>query len=232
LGGQAVTRLPSGGGIVAAPFFVEPSMTRLSTLATCAALALMAASITAQAQQAYPATLAGHAVLPAQTVIAAPPDAPQDLQASGKFTTARRVDAVGTVMGQSGGRSTGVSLPFQGQPIQGHSGIKRMADGSFWILTDNGAGSKANSPDFMLHLSHYGVDFASGQFQRRQTVFLHDPDKKVPFRITHEGTEKRYLTGADFDPVLIKADLKGKCWRCSKPRWTARSCARPTRPAC
>lgn len=131
-------------------------------------------------------------------------------------------------MGQSGGRDTGVSLPFQGQPLQGHSGIKRMADGSFWILTDNGAGSKANSPDFMLHLSHYTVDFQSGQFNRLKTLFLHDPDKKVPFRITHEGTDKRYLTGADFDPesfqfaggalwigeefgpFLIKADLNGK----------------------
>jgi hypothetical protein len=203
-------------------------MSRFSALAACAALACAAASSPAIAQQAYPATLAGHAVLPALTVIAAPKDAPQDLQAAGKFTTPRRVDAVGTVMGQSGGRNTGVSLPFQGQPIQGHSGIKRMADGSFWILTDNGAGSKANSPDFMLHLSHYVVDFPSGQFQRKNTVFLHDPDKKVPFRITHEGTDKRYLTGADFDPesfqfaggalwigeefgpFLIKADLNGK----------------------
>ncbi|UCU99182.1 esterase-like activity of phytase family protein [Acidovorax radicis] len=202
-------------------------MSRLSPLAACAALLCMACS-TSFAQQAYPATLAGHAVLPALTVIAAPKDAPQDLQVSGKFTTPRRVDAVGSVMGQSGGRDTGVSLPFKGQPIQGHSGIKRMADGSFWILTDNGAGAKANSPDFMLYLNHYTVDFQSGKFNRLKTVFLHDPDKKVPFRITQEGTSKRYLTGADFDPesfqfaggalwigeefgpYLLKADLNGK----------------------
>ena len=202
-------------------------MSRLSTLATAAAL-LCAASSTAFAQQAYPATLTGHAVLPAFTLIAAPNDAPQDLQFSGKFTTPRRVDSPGTVMGQSGGRDTGIALPFQGQPLQGHSGIKRMADGSYWLLTDNGAGSKANSPDFMLHLSHYTVDFQSGKFNRLKTVFLHDPDKKVPFRITHEGTDQRYLTGADFDPesfqfaggalwigdefgpFLIKADLDGK----------------------
>jgi len=207
--------------------FTLTTMSRLSQIAACAAL-LYTAATPAIAQQAYPATLAGHAVLPALTVIAAPKDAPQDLQVAGKFTTPRRVDAVGSVMGQSGGRDTGVSLPFQGQPIQGHSGIKRMADGSFWILTDNGAGSKANSPDFMLHLSHYTVDFKSGQFNRLKTIFLHDPDKKIPFRITHEGTDKRYLTGADFDPesfqfaggalwigeefgpFLIKADLNGK----------------------
>ncbi|MGM9425340.1 esterase-like activity of phytase family protein [Hydrogenophaga sp. MI9] len=195
-------------------------------LVSSIALALGACSV--QAQTAYPATLAGHAVLPAKTFIAAPKDAPADLRVSGKFTTGQRVEAIGTVEGKSAGRPTGVSLPFQGQPAQGHSGIKRMADGSFWLLTDNGAGSKANSPDFMLYLNRYAIDFKSGQFKRQQTVFLHDPDKKVPFRIVHEGTKQRYLTGADFDtesvqiigdtiwigdefgPYLIKTDMKGR----------------------
>ena len=202
-------------------------MLRLSHLATCTAL-LCAASSSALAQQAYPATLAGHAVLPALTLIAAPKDAPADLQTSGKFTTGSRVEKLASVEGKSVGRPTGIALPFKGQPVQGHSGIKRMADGSYWVLTDNGAGSKANSPDFMLHLSHYQVDFQSGKFNRLKTVFLHDPDKKLPFRITHEGSKQRYLTGADLDPesfqfaggalwigeefgpFLIKADLNGK----------------------
>ena len=35
---------------------------------------------TAHAQQAFPATLAGHAVMPALTVIPAPADAPADLR--------------------------------------------------------------------------------------------------------------------------------------------------------
>jgi hypothetical protein len=193
-------------------------------------LALAAASLnpSAQAQTAYPATLAGHAVLSALTLIPAPQDAPADLQVSGKFTTGRRVEAIASIAGHSAGRPTGVSLPFQGQPVQGHSGIKRLADGSYWLLTDNGAGSKANSPDFMLFLNHYQVDFKSGQFKRLGTVFLHDPDKKVPFRVVHEGTKQRYLTGSDFDtegfqiadghfwigdefgPYLIKADMQGR----------------------
>ncbi|KJK25433.1 glycerophosphodiester phosphodiesterase [Burkholderiaceae bacterium 16] len=194
---------------------------------TAAAWALPAVAQTAAAP-AYPATLAGHAILPAESFIAAPKDAPQDLQASGKFTTGARVEKLGSVEGQSNNRPTGVSVPFGGQPLQGHSGIKHMADGSFWVLTDNGAGSKANSPDFMLYLNHYKVDFKSGKLQRLGTVFLHDPDKKVPFRIVHEGTKQRYLTGSDFDtesfqfaggalwigdefgPFLIKADLQGK----------------------
>lgn len=202
-------------------------MMRIASL-SFAVLAAALAGGHAVAQTAYPATLAGHALLPAQSFIAEPKDAPADLQASGKFTTGKRVEALGSVEGLSAGRGTGVSLPFKGQPVQGHSGIKKMDDGSFWILTDNGAGAKANSPDFMLYLNHYKVDFRSGKFERTATVFLHDPDKKVPFRIVHEGSKQRYLTGSDFDPesfqfaggalwigeefgpYLIKADLKGK----------------------
>ncbi len=182
----------------------------------------------ATASRAFPATLAGHVVMPALSFLAAPKDAPQDLKISGKFTTGKRVEAVGTVEGLSAGRPTGVSLPFRGQPLQGHSGIKTMPDGSFWILTDNGFGSKANSPDAMLYLNRYRIDFKSGATKRLETIFLHDPDKKVPFRIVHESTKQRYLTGSDFDtesfqlagsalwigdelgPWLIKTDLKGR----------------------
>jgi len=181
-----------------------------------------------QAQTEHPATLSGHVVIPALTFVDAPADAPSVLQTSGKFTTGKRVEELNSIEGLSGGRPTGVKLPFKGQPVQGHSGIKKMSDGTYWILTDNGAGSKANSPDFMLYLSHYNVDFATGTANLLKTVFLHDPDKKVPFRIVHESTDKRYLTGADFDPesfqfaggylwigeefgpYIIKAELNGK----------------------
>ncbi|EJW10533.1 hypothetical protein A33M_4370 [Rhodovulum sp. PH10] len=192
-----------------------------------AALALALAT-PAFAQQEFPAVLAGHAVLPAESFVPAPADAPADLKVSGKFTTGKRVDAVGTVMGTSKERPTGVSLPFDGQPIQGHSGVKVMPDGTFLILTDNGFGAKTNSPDTMLFLNRYRIDWASGKFERIETIFLSDPDKKVPFRIVHEGTDKRYLTGSDFDtegfqpigdtlwigdefgPWIIEADMSGK----------------------
>ena len=200
------------------------------TLSTAIAVALAGtvAALPLHAQTAFPATLAGHVVMPAQSFIAAPKDASDDLKISGKFTSGKRVDAIGTIEGLSAGRPTGVSLPFNGQPIQGHSGIKKMPDGSYWILTDNGFGSKANSPDAMLYLNRYNIDFKSGAMKRLETIFLHDPDKKVPFRIIQEGTKERYLTGSDFDtesfqfaggalwigdefgPFLIKTDLKGK----------------------
>ncbi|WP_246504822.1 esterase-like activity of phytase family protein [Microvirga antarctica] len=180
------------------------------------------------AQQPFPSVLAGHAVLPAESFVPAPADAPEDLQVSGKFTTGKRVDALGTVEGLSGDRPTGIKLPFRGQPLQGHSGIKAMKDGTYWVLTDNGFGSKVTSPDSMLYLNHHRVNFDTGTVERLETVFLSDPDKKVPFRIANEGTKTRYLTGSDFDtesfqiigdsfwiadefgPFLIRANRSGK----------------------
>jgi hypothetical protein len=197
---------------------------RAATLSTFLSFALAGAAFA----QEQPATLAGHIVIPAATFIPAPADAPEDLKISGKFTTGKRVDAAGTVEGRSRGRPTGLKLPFNGQPAQGHSGIKRMPDGTFLVLTDNGFGNKANSPDAMLFLSQFGLNWDKGSADRLATIFLHDPDKKVPFRIVHEGTAKRYLTGSDFDlesfqpigdkfwiaeefgPYLIRTDKSGK----------------------
>ena len=199
-------------------------------------LLVLAAASAAQAQSAFPATLVGHAALPASTFIPAPKDAPNSLQTSGKYTTpnGRREDRLGVIAGASylsakdAPKPTGISLPFSGQPVQGFSGIKAMKDGSYWVLTDNGFGSKANSADAMLMFHQVKPDWTSGGVQRLQTVFLHDPLKKVPFLIVNEGTSKRYLTGADFDiesmqfigehvwfgdelgPYLIKTDRQGE----------------------
>jgi hypothetical protein len=193
-----------------------------------AAAALTLSLSPALANQEFPAKLAAHAILPAETFIAPPADAPAEFRFSGRFTMLTRAEAVGSVMGRSAGRPTGVRVPFLGQPVQGHSGIKRMRDGTFWVLTDNGFGSKANSPDALLFLRRYNIDWARSAFDPLETLWLHDPDRKLPFRIVNEGTEKRYLTGADLDlegfqpigdhfwigeefgPYLIKVDRRGK----------------------
>jgi len=184
---------------------------RYSFLCSVALSFTLSTGAFAASEGEFPATLAGHAVLPAQTFIDAPADAPADLKTSGKYTTGRRVDAIGSVMGKSYERPTGVSVPFKGQPLQGHSGIKVMPDGTFWVLTDNGMGSRYNSADSMLYLNRHKIDWATGKIDRQETVFLHDPDKKVPFPIVHECSRRRSMAsrsvrrtiGRSSRPVLL-----------------------------
>ena len=196
------------------------------------ALSLLAAP--AVAQETFDATLAGHAYLPALSLVAPPADAPKDAWISGKFTGGARNGVPMSVPGDTGGlhgkRLTGLNLPFIGQPLQGFSGfaMNRAEDGSVYVLTDNGCDSKANSPHTLLFFSRKDADFDTGEVEIKETVFLHDPDFKVPFRISYGGTDSRYLTGADFDlesiqrvgdsiwigeefgPYLIEATLDGR----------------------
>jgi hypothetical protein len=162
------------------------------------------------------------------------------------------------VPGKDGARVTDLKLPFDGQPIQGFSGIKTMADGTFWTLSDNGFGSKANSSDAMLFLHQLKFDWATGKVEVVKNLFLSDPNKKAPFPIVLEGAEKRYLTGADFDiesiqpvadgfwigeefgPYILKFDGRRPADRRRRRPWsTASRCCRltirhcrflPTRP--
>ncbi len=199
-------------------------------------LGLAVAGIAAapSANEAVRAELAGHAVIPALSLYVPPADAPRDAWVSGKFTGASRVDVPMSLPGQTGPgqgrRPTGIALPFVGQPLQGFSGFAMTpaADGSILALVDNGFGSKRNSADALLSFNRIVPDWAAGTVSIRERVFLRDPDRIVPFRITTEGSAERYLTGADFDPesiqlrgeeiwigeefgpFLIRADLEGR----------------------
>jgi hypothetical protein len=179
-------------------------MTRI-LLASVAFAALIGSSAAAE-EKAFPAKLVSHAILPAKTLIPAPADAPEHLKISGKFTTAdrKRATDLGSVMGKDGHRETGLAVPFDGQPVQGFSGIKTMPDGTFWSLSDNGFGAKANSSDAALMLHNIKFDWENGKVELLKTVFLSDPNKIAPFPIVLEGAEKRYLTGADFDIESIQ----------------------------
>ncbi len=180
-------------------------------------LCLSALTLPVAAETQFPATLAGHAVLPAARFVPAPADAPKDARMPGKFTGAARNMTAQTVMGDTGAahgkRPTGIMLPFDGQPVQGLSGfaMSTAADGAVYVVTDNGFGAKANSPDALLYFHRMVPDFASGAIAIKQTVFLRDPDFKVPFRIAYEGSEGRYLTGADFDTESIQV-LNDEVW--------------------
>ena len=183
-------------------------------LATTAILAFG----TARADQLFEARVAGHAVLPAATFVAPPANAPPGLATSGRFTGPgnTRNEVRGSVMGNVGAaygnRATGISLPFEGQPVQGFSGIRPAGDGSYWITADNGFGNRRNSPDAMLMIHRVRPDFAAGTVAVERTIFLSDPNRNVPFHIVTDPSPSRYLTGADFDTESLQVAPDGSFW--------------------
>ena len=226
-------------------------------LLATSATALLLAAFPATAQTKFPATLEGHAILPAMTLVPAPADAPQELQISGRYAgpagqrtdTPESVQAFSALSDKAAPRPTGLMLPLKGQAVQGLSGIRNMKDGTFLTLTDNGFGSKANSPDSMLMFHVLKPDWKSGAVERVSTTFLSDPDRKVPFRIVNENTPRRYLTGGDFDlesvqpigdalyfgeefgPYLIKTDKSGKVLQVFETRVDGKVVRSPDHPA-
>ncbi|MGD8647483.1 MAG: esterase-like activity of phytase family protein [Desulfobacterales bacterium] len=180
-----------------------------SVIATTLMLLTVSLDVVAEGtdQKTFDAKLAGHAVIPAMTFVPAPADAPAAFQISGRFTGPgnMRTDRLYSIEGKTwlapaeAPRTTGQYLPFVGQPVQGFSGIKNVGNGEFMVLIDNGFGSQRNSPDAMLMTHRVRPDWQKGRVEILDTIFLHDPDRVIPFRLVNEHTAKRYLTGADFD---------------------------------
>jgi len=138
------------------------------------------------------AQLQGFASLPADT-FAAGPAAGQNISANGR---------------------TG---PFNGQPVQGFSGVQLKSQNSYWFLSDNGFGSKTNSADFLLRIYQIDPNFkesgtGDGSVDVLNFIQLSDPDKKVPFEIQNEDSSDRLLTGADFDVESFVLASDGTIW--------------------
>ncbi|MDB5413137.1 MAG: hypothetical protein JWR10_1472 [Rubritepida sp.] len=222
-------------------------------LATVAALTM---AVPAFADTRFEARLEGHAILPAATFTAPPADAPPGFAVSGRFNGPGnlRTAQPGSIMGNTGAaygsRDTGIPLPFQGQAIQGFSGIKPVGDGSYWVVTDNGFGARRNSADSMLMFHRLRPNFTTGAVAVERTIFLSDPNSVVPFPIVTEGSRERYLTGQDFDlesiqpladgsfyfgeefgPYLIQADAQGRVTRLVETRLDGEVLRSPDHPA-
>jgi hypothetical protein len=183
----------------------------LAAGAAAAAVLLLAAGAAGAAEEAVRATLKARAVLPAATLVPPPADAPAALNVAGRFAGpgGRRIDLVGSVEGVSnadprGPRGTGIFLPVAGQPVQGFSGVRRLGGDEFLVVTDNGFGSRANSPDALLMFHRLRADWGAGRLRRLETTFLRDPDGLIPFRIALEATRERHLTGADLDTESVQ----------------------------
>ncbi|NHC14839.1 esterase-like activity of phytase family protein [Motilibacter deserti] len=112
----------------------------------------------------------------------------------------------GALASSANGRTT----PFAAQPVQGFSGVLPQQDGTYWVLSDNGFGTKANSADFILRVQHVKPDYVTGKATVVDLgIDLEDPDRKVPFPLTRAD---RRLTGADFDIESFRQAPDGTLW--------------------
>lgn len=151
------------------------------------------------ANQEYEANLKGHIIIDSKSFVKPPKDAPEFFNTYGKFASFKREEKIGSLKSH-GNRETDYYLPFEGQPIQGHSGIKYDSKSdSYWVLTDNGLGKKHNSYDAMLYIHNFKFDFKNSSYKLVKTIFFSDKNKKYKFPITAETSKSRYLSGADFD---------------------------------
>lgn len=165
---------------------------------------------------ALAAELVGRAVLPADTF------------------------APGSTTGQF--KKTNRTTPFiNAQPVQGFSAvIPGSFIGTYLVISDNGFGSKANSPDNVLRIYALEPDFTTGQvfpvnfqtgerlksFNRESFLQLNDKRQKANFPIiasqkvypgsnipvSREIAKNRLLTGADFDTESFRQVSDGSFW--------------------
>ncbi len=183
-----------------------------------AGIAAIALTTVARADERFEARVVGHAVLPAATSVAPPADAPPGFALSGRFTGPGnlRVETPGRIPADTGAmhgsRPTGAGLPLQGQPVQGFSGIRPVGDGSYWVTTDNGFGTRRNSADALLMFHRVRPNFQTGAIAVERTIFLSDPNRVLPFPIVTEPSGPRYLTGADLDIESIQNAPDGTFW--------------------
>lgn len=146
-------------------------------------------ALPARAQEETPyVTLAGRAVLPADTFAPGPP-------------TGRSIDR--PILNRVG--------PFPSPPVQGISAVLPLWQDRYLVLSDNGFGNKNNSPDYRLRWYDVRPDFATGSVEVGGFTELSDPAGLVPFPITNV-TGDRVLTGGDFDPESFRMAPDGTFW--------------------
>ena len=151
-------------------------------------------------------TLKGFASLPADTFASGP--------SSGNDNG--RIDAVNRIQPIS---ANGRSGPFNGQPVQGFSGVQfapNTDNETFWFLSDNGFGGESNSTDYLLRIYQAKPSFngqgGDGSVDVQGFVNLSDPNGLIPFDIQNGDSDERLLTGTDFDIESFVIDNNGDIW--------------------
>ena len=151
-------------------------------------------------QSASAAELLDRAVLPADTFSTGP--------TSGQFATG----------------ANGNVLPLiNKQPVQGFSAVLRgPVKGTYLVMSDNGFGAKANSPDALLRVDAVKPDFETGavtpvnrftgeelsEFTSDSFITLRDPWKKVPLPIVADGANYPGTPTGGGAPIAVDPAIK------------------------
>lgn len=109
----------------------------------------------------------------------------------------------GPTSGQFATGANGVALPLMNrQPVQGFSAVlPGPVEGTYMVMSDNGFGSKTNSPDALLRVYTVKPDFDAGtvapahritgeslqDFTSDSFITLRDPWHRIPFAIVADG---------------------------------------------
>ncbi len=130
--------------------------------------------------------------------------------------------APGPTSGQYIGKGpiNGQQVPFvDKQPVQGFSAVLDNEDGTFLAMSDNGFGGIGNSADYHLRVYTIRPDFETKKKKKGDGSIavvgffeLQDPDHHIPFAITNHFSDKRILTGADFDIESFQKAEDGTFW--------------------
>lgn len=139
-------------------------------------------------------------------------------------------------------KKTNRTVPFfNAQPVQGFSAvIAGPKPGTYLVISDNGFGAKANSPDYVLRIYAVEPDFTTGRvfpvniktgerltnFNRQSFIELNDTNRKINFPIVADTAnypgsnipvsqaikKNRLLTGGDFDIESFRQASDGTYW--------------------
>ena len=130
----------------------------------------------------------------------------------------------GPTSGQFAIGANGNVLPLiNKQPIQGFSAVLRgPVKGTYLVMSDNGFGAKANSPDALLRVDAVKPDFETGAvvpvnrftgeeltgFTSDSFFTLRDPWKKVPWPIVADGTNYPGTPVGGGAPIAVDPAIK------------------------
>jgi hypothetical protein len=132
--------------------------------------------------------------------------------------------STGPTSGQYASGANGNVLPLiNKQPVQGFSAVLRgPVKGTYLVMSDNGFGNKANSPDALLRVNAVKPDFETGEvkpvnrytgeelgeFTPDSFITLRDPWKKVPWPIVADGATYPGTPTGGGAPIAVDASIK------------------------